>query len=410
MRADEGMTLDERRKYLGQMAKRYRAADRAGRGALLTEMEAVTSLHRKHLVRLLAPGGLLRRRRGKQRARAYGAAVDDVLRVVWESLDYVCAERLTPALLPTAEHLAGFGELRLTTELREQLGRISRATVQRRLDTRRQDTPRLPRRGPEAANQVARTLPMGRLAWDTAEPGHFEVDLVHHSGPVASGDYVHTLQMVDIATGWSERVAILGRGQRAMEQGFVMILARLPFPIKHLHPDNGSEFLNHHLMRYWGKAIVDVQLSRSRPFQKNDNRFIEQKNDTLVRAYLGHARLDTPAQTAALGDLYEEMWTYYNLFQPVLHLVEKRVVPDADGGRGRLRRKWDAARPPYHRLLETGVLVAAERERLATLHRETNPRALRRRIYQAIPPLWRAVSPREGANPRTATEDVDIAG
>lgn len=410
MRADEGMTLDERRKYLGQMVKRYRAADRAGRGALLTEMEAVTGLHRKHLVRLLAPGGLLRRRRGKQRAREYGVAVDAALRVVWESLDYVCAERLTPALLRTAEHLAGFGELRLTPELREQLGRISRATVQRRLDTLRQDTPRLPRRGPEAANQIARTLPMGRLAWETAEPGHFEVDLVHHSGPVASGDYVHTLQMVDIATGWSERVAILGRGQRAMEAGFVMILARLPFPIKQLHPDNGSEFLNHHLVRYWGQAIVDVQLSRSRPFHKNDNRFIEQKNDTLVRAYLGHARLDTLAQVDALNDLYDEMWTYYNLFQPVLHLVEKRVEPDAAGGRGRLRRKWDAARAPYQRLLETGVLAAAERERLAMLHRETNPRQLRRQIYQAIPHLWRVVSPTEGAEPRTATEDVGIAG
>ena len=410
MRADEGMTLDERRKYLGQMMKRYRTADRAGRGLLLTEMEVVTGLHRKHLVRLLAPGGLIRRRRGKQRAREYGAAVDDVLRVVWESLDYVCAERLTPALLPTAEHLAGFGELRLTNELRAQLGRISRATVQRRLDTLRQDTPRLPRRGPEAANQVARTLPMGRLAWDTTEPGHFEVDLVHHSGPVASGDYIHTLQMVDIATGWSERVAILGRGQRAMEAGFVMILARLPFPIKQLHPDNGSEFLNHHLVRYWGQAIVDVQLSRSRPFHKNDNRFIEQKNDTLVRAYLGHARLDTPAQVEALNDLYDEMWTYYNLFQPVLHLVEKRVVPDANGGRGRLRRKWDAARPPYRRLLETGALAPAEQERLATLQRETNPRHLRRQIYQAIPQLWRLVSPREGADPRTATEDVGIAG
>lgn len=410
MRADEEMTLDERREYLGQMAKRYRGADRAGRGALLTEMEVVTGLHRKHLVRLLAPGGLLRRRRGRQRAREYGAAVDDVLRVVWESLDYVCAERLTPALLPTAEHLAGFGEPRLTPELREQPGRISRATVQRRLDTLRRDTPRLPRRGPEAANRVARTLPMGRLAWDTAEPGHFEVDLVHHSGPVASGDYVHTLQMVDIATGWSERVAILGRGQRAMEQGFVAILARLPFPIRHLHPDNGGEFLNHHLVRYWGKAIVDVQLSRSRPFHKNDHRFIEQKNDTLVRAYPGHARLDTPAQVVALGELYDEMWTYYNLFQPVLHLIDKQVVPAANGGRGRLRRRWDAARPPYHRLLETGVLASAERERLATLRRTTNPRQLRRQIYQAIPHLWRLVSPRESADPRTATEDVGIAG
>ncbi|MCL4545758.1 MAG: hypothetical protein M1118_14385 [Chloroflexi bacterium] len=104
------------------------------------------------------------------------------------------------------------------------------------------------------------------------------------------------------------------------------------------------------------------------------------------------------------------MWAYYNLFQPVLHLVEKRVEPDAAGGRGRLRRKWDAATPPYQRLLATGVLAAAERERLATLYHTTNPRHLRRQIYQAIPRLWRSVAPREGADPRTATEDVGIAG
>ncbi len=409
MRAEYAMTVDERRKYLGRMVGRYRAADRLGRGLLLTEMEAVTRLHRKHLVRLLAPGGLIRQRRGHQRAREYGAAVDDVLRVVWESLDYVCAERLTPALLATAEHLAGFGEVRLTDALREQLGRISRATVQRRLDTLRQDTPRLPRRGPEAANQVARALPMGRLAWDTADPGHFEVDLVHHSGPVASGDYVHTLQLVDIATGWSERVAILGRSQRAMEAGFVAVLARLPFPIRQLHPDNGSEFLNHHLVRFWGQAIIDVQLSRSRPFHKNDNRFVEQKNDTLVRAYLGHRRLDTPAQAEALNDLYDWMWTYYNLFQPVLHLVEKEVVPDAAGGRGRLRRHWDLATTPYQRLRATGTLQSAEHERLAALHAQTNPRRLRQEIYQALPGLW-TVPTRQRADASTPTEHARAAG
>ncbi len=267
-------------------------------------------------------------------------------RVVWESLDYVCAERLTPALLPTAEHLARFGELRLTPERREQLGQISRATVQRLLTTFRQDTPRLPRKGPETANQVARTLPMGRLAWDLAEPGHGEVDLVHHSGTAASGDYVHTLQSVDVATGWSERTAILGRGQRAMEAGFVAILARCPFPIRQLHTDNGSEFLNHHLIRFFGEAIAGVRLSRSRPYHKNDNRFVEQKNDSLVRAYVGHARLDTPEQAARLNDLYDQLWLYYNLFQPVLHLIGKEVLPHAAGGRGRLKRHWDAAQTP----------------------------------------------------------------
>jgi len=385
---DEGMTIAERRKYLKRMQGRYWAADRAGRGGLLDEMAAVTGLHRKSLLRLLAPGGLERGTRRRQRGRVYGHLVDDALRVIWESLDYVCAERLTPALLPTARLLAGHGEVRLTDELAAQLGRISIASVQRRLTRLAQDTPRLPRPGPERANrvnQVARQVPMRRLAWDEAVPGHFEVDLVHHSGPVTDGEYVHTLQLVDVATGWSERVAVLGRSQRAMEAAFRRVLARLPFPVRELHPDNGGEFLNNHLVRFWGEAITGLTLSRSRPYKKNDNRFVEQKNDTLVRAYLGHGRLDTPAQADALNALYDQMWTYYNLFQPVLHLVAKTIDP-ADPTR--VRRTWDAAQPPFARLCAApDSLSDARRLELTQLRDRTNPRRLRREIYAGLDQL-----------------------
>jgi hypothetical protein len=111
--------------------------------------------------------------------------------------------------------------------------------------------------------------------------------------------------MIDVATVWSERVAILGRGQRAMEEGTRRILARLPFRVEELHPDNCPEFLNNHLVRIWGEVITGLQFSRSRPYQKNDNRFVDQRNDTLVRAYLGHARLDTAEQCATLNALYD---------------------------------------------------------------------------------------------------------
>ena len=379
---DDAMTLTERRKYLTRMQGRYGAADRAGRGRLLDEMEAVTGLHRRSLVRLLTPHGpgLARRPRGTPRRPTYGHQVDDALRVVWETLDYVCAERLTPALVPTARLLASHGELRLPAEVEAQLGRISRASVQRRLTRFVQDTPRLPRPGPERANAVntaARGVPMRRIAWDEAEPGHFEVDLVHHSGPVTEGEYVHTLQLVDVATGWSERVAVLGRSQRAMEAAFRRVLARLPFPVRELHPDNGGEFFNHHLVRFWGAAITGLTLSRSRPYQKNDNRFVEQKNATLVRAYLGGVRLDTAAQAAALDALYEDLWLYYNLFQPVLHLVEKTATGT------RVRRRWDAARTPFERLGATAALPAARRAELEARRAQTNPRALRRAVYGA---------------------------
>lgn len=177
-------------------------------------------------------------------------------------------------MVETAKQLARHEELVVSDELLAQLGRISVSSVQRRLSRLGQDTMRLPRRGPERANTVAQAIPMRRIPWDISEPGHFEIDLVHHSGPRSDGEFVHTFQMIDVATGWSERVAILGRGQAAMEHGTRQILARLPFPIKELHPDNGPEFLNHHLVRIWGEEITGLTLTRSRPYQKNDNRFV----------------------------------------------------------------------------------------------------------------------------------------
>jgi hypothetical protein len=374
----ERMTVNERRKCLNRMKGRYLAGTREERGRLLDELVVLTGLHRKSVVRLLKGPSLERQGRRQQRGREYGAGVDDALRVIWESLDYVCAERLTPALVATAEQLVRHSEVTVTVEVLEQLGRISISSVQRRLTRLGQDTARLPRRGPARANQVARAIPMKRIPWDTADPGHFEIDLVHHSGPSSNGDFVHTFQMIDVATGWSERVAILGRGQRAMEVGARQILARLPFPIKELHSDNGPEFLNNHLVRIWGEEITGLTLTRSRPYQKNDNRFVEQKNDTLVRAYLGQARLDTAEQCAALNALYDQMWVYYNLFQPVLHLVEKTH----DGVR--THRRWDDATTPCARLLATNTLDPAVRERLEQLYADTNPRALRHAIQDGL--------------------------
>jgi hypothetical protein len=288
--------------------------------------------------------------------------------------------------------------VQLTPAVEEQLERISRATVQRLLGRLPRATPRLPRGGPERANQVRQAIPMKRLAWSIAEPGYCEVDLVHHCGETTAGDYGHTLQLVDIATGWSERVAVLGRGYQAMRAGFERILERVPFPIKELHPDNGGEFLNAHLVRFFGEAVKGVRLSRSRPYHKNDNRMVEQKNWSLVRAYVGYGRLDTPAQVHALDDLYEQWWVYYNLFQPVLHLATKEVAD------GKLKRRWDTAATPYQRLLATGALSAAEQARLAALHGLTNPRQARRELTDRLARLW---EPPPGHAARPAANAAD---
>jgi len=382
MSADDAMTIEERRKYLKKQAPRYWAANRTEKGRLLGEMEAITGLHRKSLIRLLGQPSLERRRSTTRRRRSYGLEVERVVAVVWESLDYVCAERLQPALPATAAQLARFGECQLTPQVASQLETISVATVQRMLTRLGRPVSRLPQRGPEQANRLRQAAPMRRIPWETVEPGHLEVDLVHHAGGTSAGEYAHTLQLIDVATGWSERVALLGRSQRAMEAAFRQVLARIPFPILELHPDNGSEFFNAHLVRFFGAELSGLTLTRSRPYQKNDNRFVEQKNATLVRAYLGSMRLETPEQVTALNALYEQGWIYYNLFQPVLHLAAKTVVD------GRLRRQWDTAQTPYQRLTAAGGLVAAEQARLDELYAQTNPRALRQAIERDLRHLW----------------------
>ena len=383
MTAEEKMTVDERRKYLRTMKKRYVKAGRKKRGQLLDEMEAVTGMHRKSLLRLMN-GSLERKRRCRQRGCTYGPQVDDALRVIADSLDNICPERLTPNLVWMAEHLARHGEMEVSQALLKQLGQISISTVGRRLKRTKQDQPRLPRRRSPRTGKLRQEIPMTRIPWDEQEPGHFEVDLVHHCGPLAEGEYVHTLQMIDIATGWSERRAVLGRSYLVMEDAFRHIVARLPFGVREIHPDNGSEFLNSHLIRFWNEAVKGVQLSRSRPCQKNDNRFVEQKNATLVRAFLGDDRLDTVAQTLAVNWLYDKMWRYYNLFQPVMRLKEKIVDPNADGHSTRIKRRFDDARTPFDRLCTTDAISQVHKAHLTALREQTNPRQLRQEIYALL--------------------------
>lgn len=383
MTTEDKMTIDERWKYLRQMKKRYCKAGRKEQSQLLDEMEAVTGLHRKSLTRRMN-GSLERNLRCKQRGSIYGPEVDDALRVISESLDHICGERLTPVLAWMAEHLAAHGEMEVTPSLLEQLGRISVSSVNRRLKRVKQDEPRLPRRRASRARLLTKDIPMKRIPWNERQPGHFEVDLVHHGGPNPCGEFAYTLQIIDVATGWSERRAILGRGYLVMKHAFGCILARLPFVVREIHPDNGSEFLNYHLIRFWKEIIKGVELSRSRPWQKNDNRFVEQKNSTLVRAYLGYDRLDSVLQVRAMNWLYDKMWWYYNFFQPVMRLKEKIVVPGSGGQATRIKRRYDQARTPFDRLCDTEAIPQECRMQLESLRYQINPRQLRQEVYDSI--------------------------
>jgi hypothetical protein len=241
---------------------------------------------------------------------------------------------------------------------------------------------RLPRKRP-SGNPVAQQVPIARIPWDVAQAGHVEVDLVHHGGRTTEGQYLHTLQLVDVASGWSEREVVVGRSYVAMEAAFGRILERLPFDLIQVHSDNGPEFLNHHLLRFWSQRPDPPQLGRSRPYRKNDNRFVEQKNSTLVRAYVGYRRLDCPAQALALARAYQLMGPYYNLFQPVMRLVEKTHIQEPDR-RTRVRRRYDQAATPFDRLKMLEALEPGPRKELEGLRQAINPRQLRRSIYELL--------------------------
>lgn len=387
MSMEDKMTIDERRKYLRKMRSRYRQANRKEKSRLLDEMEAVTELHRKSLIRLMH-SSLERKPRRTQRGPTYGPEVRYALSLIAESWDYLCAERLTPNLGWMAQHLAAHGELDLSPELLAQLERISVSTVQRILSRLPKHKPRLARKSPPRPRKLTQDIPMRRIPWNTQQPGHFEVDLVHHCGPSSTGEYVCTLQMIDVATGWSELYAVLGRSYRVMEAAFQHILSRLPFPIRELHCDNGSEFFNHHLLRFWKARVPHLTLSRSRPYHKNDNRFVEQKHAVLVRAYVGYARLDTVAQTQALNRFYDKLWLYYNLFQPVMRLAEKEVRPGNDGRPTRIKRRYDHPRPPFDRLCATTAITPERRAELEALRERTNPRQLRQELYTLLEALF----------------------
>jgi len=385
----EKMTIEEHYKLIRNVQAKYLQAGRREKGQILNMLVEATELERKYLITLLKGQGPNRKKRKQQRGRKYGATVDDAIRIIGSTLDWICAERLTPGLVETALHLARHGEMIVDDELLELLGAISIPTVRRTVNRVRQDEYRLPQRKGmrRFRNSVADKIPMRVIPWDIELPGHFEVDLVHHAGPDVRGECVYTVQFIDVKTGWSERIAVLGRSYSRMREAFSKFLAQCPIPVLEIHSDNGPEFMNAHLQRFFADKFRGATFSRSRPWQKNDNRFVEQKNSTLVRAYLGRESLTTQEQADLLNELYDLMRVYYNFYQPVLRQIERSVHYNAQHVPV-LRRKHDTARTPLKRLTESDVLDQKTRVWLRCTYIQTNPRKLRRDIQQLLDAIF----------------------
>lgn len=362
-----------RKEYLMTMHKRYLGAQtRTAKTSIIDEVAQVLGYHRKHAIRVL--NGLLPGRKPpikRHKPLKYLQALPAIQRV-WEALDYPCAERLQPVLLETAQLLARHGELNLNSTISQQLAQISRPTLARRIA--KWDCPKFrhhalhkrPPSGPQAE------VPVGRYEWDERRPGALEIDLVEHNGGSTQGHYAYTLNVVDTVSGYSRRRAVLGRGQAGIFRELTDILEQWPFPPWGLHSDNGSEFLNGHLIRYTKQNRLEFH--RSRPYKKNDNAHVEQKNRQLVREVVGHERFDTVAQVDWLNWVYAGLDSYANFFLPMRKVISKQRHGS------RVRKRYDQARTPLQRLFNAGV-IDPETEELLQNHIQTiNPLALRRQL------------------------------
>ena len=387
MSPEESMTVDERRKYLHKMQPYYRRATRTERSRLLTEMAQVTGLHRKSLIRLLR-GNLRRKRRTRQRGPTYTSETQSAIRLCAEALDFPCAERLKPMLSATAQHLARHGRLSLTPKIAQQLERVSVSTVRRIIGPVRQQATRLAssRRPPRQRSAVSAAVPVSTISAHVAIPGYIEGDTVFHNGGVSQGLFAYSLCCSDVYSGWVATRATLGNSGLVMRDALEALWTVMPFPILEFHSDNGPEFLNNLIFSFLQER--QVTFTRSRPYRKNDNRFVEENNGSHIRAYVGYARLDSVAQVLALNALYNLLNLYHNLFQPVMR---------------RQKDKTFSVATPLDRLLVAGIWDKATAQAWRAYRDQIDPFALRIAIADALNALEAA----PGAQP-DQSEDVRL--
>ena len=379
-----GMAQRSKHEYLRVMWQRYQRAGRPERSALLDEVTRVCGYHRKYAIGLLSRAAPPRPpvRRVARRRPTYSEEVIRHLAQIWEASGYLCAQRLKAALphwLPSVRK-----RMRLTPLIEQQLMRISPRQIDRRLRERKRRIKRRLYGATRPGSLLKHLIPIKTDHWDVSKPGHLEIDLVSHSGASAAGEFLHTLDSVDIHTTWVERQAIMGKSRHGVVQAMTTIERQLPFPLRGVDSDNGSEFINEHLWAWCQQrpAGQAVQFTRSRPYKKDDNAHIEQKNWTHVRKLVGWERYDTPAALAALNALYADERIFQNLFQPSMKLVRK--VRHGS----RLIRRYDTPQTPLDRVR---ACPEADSRKVAALERvraTTDPFALSQRIDRHLEQLW----------------------
>jgi len=378
------MDMNARNQYLKVLQRKYfMAKSRKEKSLILDEYCKNTHQNRKYVIRKTRSSiSLVPERRGGKEV-IYDGYVKAALAKVWDIFDEPCGQRLAPLLKTEVGRLRQLEEIFICNEVAEKLKIISPRTIDRALKHQKQVL-YLNRKYHQKRNPlIYQRIPIKAGGWDRTLPGQIQVDLVAHCGSSASGYYANTVSACDVAFGWWEGEAVLGSGQERSCSALDRARKRMPFEWVHAHPDNDSSFINWHLFSYC--ETEGIEFSRSRPYKKNDNSFVEQKNSTHVRRVIGHLRYDTEKELALINSLYRnELRLYKNFFQPVMKLKEK--IRD----KGKVHRKYDTPLTPYQRIMESEQIAQETKEELTQLYRTLNPAELKRGIDKKIHLLFKA--------------------
>jgi len=362
--------------YLRRIHGRYRRATREAKGQILDEFCRVADYNRKYAVRLLnGPMPEARPEVRQPRGPSYSAKVIAVLVVIWEAAGYPWSVRLkalVPRWLPWARE-----RLRITADVERQLLAISARQMDRRLQGHKRKAKRRLYGRTKPGTLLKHHIPIKTDSWKVTAPGSCEIDLVSHSGNNASGEFIHSLNVTDIYTTWVETRAVMGKGQFGVQRALEEMRSQMPFALVAIDSDNGSEFINIHLLRYCRRK--KIQFTRGRPYKKDDNAHIEQKNWTHVRKLLGYVRYDSDTAIEAINRLYcNELRLMQNLFMPSVKLISRERVGS------KLRRRYDRARTPLERLMEHTEADQAAIARLVALRDSIDPFMLSRSVERQL--------------------------
>jgi len=390
------LTMAERHAVTRKLAGEYRRAGKRRKGEILDMLCSITGYHRDHAARLLRAGpkrcGPARKPR-RARPRVYDADVLFALRRIWATLDGICGKRLAAAIPELVEVMERCGELNISNEVRAKLLSISASTIDRMLAPDRARLDLKGRPGTKPGTLLKHQIPVRTFAdWDEAAPGFVEIDLVGHDGGVLRGEYCQTLDVTDVATGWTETRAVRNKAQVHVFAALKEIRDALPFPLRGIDSDNGSEFINHELKRYCEDKRITF--TRSRAYKKNDGCYVEQKNWSVVRRNAGYARFDTPEELEALNMLYSALREHTNFFMPSAKLISKT----RDGAK--VTKRYDTPATPYARTLASDRVTDAAKRRLTKRYEKLNPVALKREIADHQRRLYELVSLKESIRRR----------